>query len=223
MNYSVPNTPMNRALASTVTSRLNADARMIAATATFWRLLGIGGLLLMVGMGVGVACYGYSYVTDQRAAMGTLTTAMVDALNKVTLKTEGTVKADGTVKLDATGAVVKLDTGDVNNLLRPTERQLQTTAQTTANVKPVTNYSVFKTVTFQQGAVVTGWSFNGNDDKRPSHQFCYYTKQLDTDNATSMRYDIGEDGVMVDRKDGRQFSGLPFDVASAFANCVWFR
>ena len=213
MNYSVPNSQMNRSLVSTVTSRINADARMIAATATFWRLLGIGGLLFLVGMGVGVACYGYSYVTDQRAAQGTLTTAMVNALNKVTLKTEGTVKADGSVKLDNT---------DGNTMPRPTEQQLHPTSQSASNVKPVTNFSVFKTVQYQGGIIVTGWTFNSNEDKRPSRQYCYYTKQLDTDNATSLRYDLGFDGMMVDRKDNRQFSGLPFDIGSAFANCVWF-
>lgn len=223
MNYSVPNNPMNRSLVSTVTSRINADARMIAATATFWRLLGIGSLLFLVGMGIGAAFYGYSFVTDERAAQGTLTTALVNALNKVTLKTEGTVKADGTVKLDATGATVKLDPAGATDVPRPTQQQLQPPTQTNPTVKPVTNYTVFKTVAFQQGSVVTGWSFNGNDDKRPSHQFCYYTKHLDTDDATSMRYDIAFDGVMVDRKDNRQFSGLPFDAASAFVNCVWFR
>jgi hypothetical protein len=137
--FGMANIPDNRSLMATVGSRIRADARMLAATATFWRLLGFGSFLLLTGIGVGIGSFGYSYITDQRATMDKLTTAITDALNKVTLKTDGTVKlTDGTVKLDTKGASVRLDT---SGLPRPNAQQLNPTAQPQSQAKVVTDYT----------------------------------------------------------------------------------
>jgi hypothetical protein len=228
VNFGIPNTAMNRALASTVASRIGADAKMVAATAAFWRLLGLGGLLLLAGAGAGLAFYGYSYATDQRAANDRLATALADALNKVTLKTDGSVKLDSTgstVKLDSHAAAVALDTrGGVVRLdssglagSRPTEQQLAPDAKPVSNAKPVTDYTVFKTVQFGEGEVVTGWTFKSSEDSLPSRQYCYYTHESTTDDNMSLRYNIAIDGTRM--PSGR---GMPVNIEQAFANCVWF-
>jgi hypothetical protein len=206
-------------LASTVASRIGADAKMVAATAAFWRLLGLGGLLLLAGAGAGLACYGYAYATDQRAAANRLSAALADALNKVTLRTDGSVKLDSTgsaVGLDTSGAVVRLDTSGLAGF-RPTERQLGADSKPDSNARPVTNYTVFKTIQFANGEVVTGWNFRSSEDGTPSHQYCYYTLESGTDDNVSLRYNIAIDGTRV--PSGR---GIPVDIEQAFANCVWF-
>ena len=226
MNFGIPNTPVNRALASTVASRIGADTRMVAATAAFWRLLGLGGLLLLAGAGAGLACYGYAYATDPRATDNRLATALADALNKVTLKADGTLNLQSTpVKLDTAGATVRLDTqGGVVRLdssglggLRPTPQQLGSDSRPASNARPVTNFTVFHNIPFAEGAVLTGWNYRNSEDLKPANQYCYYTYGSNLDDKMFMHYSIGEDGVMA--QSGR---GIPVNIEQAFANCVWF-
>lgn len=220
-NFSIPNSSDNHALMATVGSRIRADAKMLAATAAFWRLLGCGGLLLLGGIGMGMAAFGYSYVADQRATMAKLTTALADALNKVTLKADGTVKVspETTVKL-APNSIVKLDTNgasvrlDADSTSRPTPRQLDPNAQPQSKASVVTDYSVFKTVRFEQGWVMTGWDYNSSDDSAPYSQVCYYT--VNTSENTGNRYNIAKNGVL-----NSYVLGLPVDIGQAFNNCVW--
>ena len=235
MNYSIPNTPMNQALAATVTSRIGADRRMVSAKAACWRLLGMGGLVLLAGLGLGAAFLGYSYYPDQQEGMNKLSAAIADALNKVTLKADGTVKladgtvklADGTVKLNSTGSTVRLDTTNSTVRLdtsgssvgmRPTPQQLQPDSRPPSNARTVTNYTIFKEVEFGQGTVMTGWAFRSNEDVAPSSQFCYYFQGSSDDYNSAMKYDIARNGVMVTpaRK-------LPVNIQQAFSNCVWWQ
>lgn len=234
MNFGIRNTPMNSALVSTVGARIRADAKLISATSAFWWLAGIGALLLMIGGGIGLATFGYNYATDRNAK--TLATALADALNRTTLKTDGkvvldtdgaTVKLDSngvkldtsgaTVTLDTRGSVVRLDTSGLTSW-RPTEQQLGSNIRPTSNVKPVTNYTVFHHVQFAHGEVVTGWSYKSNEDNMPSRQFCYYSQDSDADQNTSTKYNLGTDGVKVP-----SVRGIPVNLDQAFANCVWWR
>ena len=38
----------------------------------------------------------------------------------------------------------------------------------------MTNYTVFKTVKYGKGKVVTGWKFTSNEEVSPRHEYCYY-------------------------------------------------
>jgi hypothetical protein len=233
--FSVPNTPVNRALAATVDARVRAETRKTTAAAAFWTLLGWGCLALLIGLGAGAACFGYATITDQRATT-TLAGALADALRGITLKTDGTVTLDSTgsvVKLDSTGAVVRLDTKNTAVALdtrsatvrlntsgaemRPTEQQLGFNAMPKSNAKPVTDFTVFHTVDFGSGTVVTGWKFRSNEDTKPSGQFCYYGQASETDINMGLHYNIGRDGVKVP-----SVKGIPVNLDQAFANCVWF-
>ena len=105
------NTQPNRALAQAVNSRITADAVMLSAKSTVWRLTGIGAMCALIGLGVGVGFFGYSYVHDPRTSAQKMAEAFAEALEKSTLRTTGEVKLDpqATVKLDANGAQVKVD------------------------------------------------------------------------------------------------------------------
>jgi hypothetical protein len=163
---------------------------------------------------VGLASFGYSYVTDQRAPMAKVTTALADALNKVTLKTDGTVKlaSDSTVKLDTKGASVRLDP---SGMPRPTPQQLAPDTLPQSRAKVVTDFSVFKIVNFGEGAVITGWDYDSSADAAPSEQLCYYTVST-TENASN-RYNIAKNGTAYPRA-----PGFPANQQQAVANCVWF-
>jgi hypothetical protein len=225
MSFGIPNTPPNVALAATVRERLKAEAARIKATNAFWRLSGLGVFILLGGIGIGIGAFGYSYITDQRAATGNLADAIVTALNRANIKIEGEVKfADdaNTVKLDTsaplhldtTGATVQVDTTGAS--IRPTEQQLRPQAVPQSGAKPVTDFTVFKAVEWGKGIVVTGWDYNSNEDEMPKRQFCYYMP-VDTGNGITMRYNIANDGIFDNRA-----SKYPFDTKKAFANCTWF-
>lgn len=232
MNFSMPNNPANVALAAAVNKRIRADAMRQTAYASFWRMLGFGGLLLLGGTGAGAAFFGYSYITDQQATVN-LSTALADALNKVTLKTDGKVTLDNptvalntqSIRLDTDGATVKLDpyasvkldASTIPVMPRPSAQQLQADQQPASNVQPVTNYTVFKAVNFAKGEVVTGWSFHSNEDVQPYRQYCYYIQGGYDDNNLSMRYNIAVNGSRL-----QPGHGFPVNLESAFSNCVWF-
>src|SRR5262249_15414569 len=141
------NTQPNRALAQAVNSRITADAVMLKAKSTLWRLTGVGAMCALVGLGVGAGFFGYSYIHDPRTSAQKMAQAFAEALEKLTLRGEvkldpqatvklangGQVKVEstGTVRLDASGAVVRLDPGATVNVRgltpevpRPTPDQL---------------------------------------------------------------------------------------------------
>jgi hypothetical protein len=82
----------------------------------------------------------------------------------------------------------------------------------------VTNFTVFKSVPFEKGMVMTGWKFLTSAQTTPTDQYCYYTVGLNTP-GFNVRVDIGTDGELVTPQ------SLPpgFDINAAFAKCVWFR
>ena len=80
------NTHSNRALAQAVNSRITADAVMLSAKSTLWRLTGVGAMCALIGAGVGVVFFGYSYVHDPRTSAEKMVTAFVEALEESTLK-----------------------------------------------------------------------------------------------------------------------------------------
>src|SRR5947209_17250164 len=84
------------------------------------------------------------------------------------------------------GAVVKLDptssirvVGDLKvDMPQPSKQQLQLETTTKSDELPFTNYTIFKSVAYGSGEVVTGWSFDLSDTLRPRNQFCYYTQKV---------------------------------------------
>jgi hypothetical protein len=87
----VPANPENLELARRVAARMAADSRIVNAKAAFWRLLGIGGLLFLVGLGVAAAIYAYSCVADVSTSADKIAEALVVAFERAPIKTEGVV------------------------------------------------------------------------------------------------------------------------------------
>src|SRR5262245_51968132 len=155
------NTQPNRALAQAVNSRITADAVMLKAKSTVWRLTGVGAMCALIGLGMGAGFFGYSYIHDPRTSAQKMAQAFAEALEKATLTTTGVVTLDShgaqvkvdptsTVRLDASGTVIRLDPnavvsvrGTTPEVPRPTPDQLYPKTESPfPKAKVVTDYTV---------------------------------------------------------------------------------
>ncbi|MBV8616660.1 MAG: hypothetical protein JOY66_23210 [Acetobacteraceae bacterium] len=208
----LPNTPDSRALAKAVSGRIGAEARWLRAQMAQEVLIGIGALSLMLGLGAGAAFWGYSFVLDRRPRAADMAAAFAAALARTPVRGQLIVVPTGTVELDTKGATVRLDTSDVPPL--STAQLGLTGAAAHANAQVVTDYTVFKSVPYGQGAVVTGWQYDSSESPTPSLQYCYYREPGGTNNANV--WYLAQDGA---RRDATR---APVDAAEAVRSCVWF-
>jgi hypothetical protein len=232
----VPASDNNVSLAHAVNNRIDADGRlirgqgvMLTAKAWLWRFAGLGAFVMLAGIGIGSAFYGYSYISDSRTSAEKMATAFAAALEHANL---GTVKLDhqatigvsgtvemtpGTVSLEPGGTVRVI--GDMPTMLRPTERQLNggpTTIIQQTPAKVVTNYTVFKSTDFGNGSVKTGWDFTTSEQQSPTRQFCYYEETAALGVQTIMY--LALDGKVSDVA----LAYKSVDARAAARNCIWF-
>jgi hypothetical protein len=205
----LPNTTDNRVLASAVNARIKSDARLLNARAALYRFAGIGILCALTGVGIGAAFYGYSYANDPTFPTAKVANTVAEALSKVTLKTEGTVKLDPDSTVSVGGGRSEVPT--------PTAAQLGAGAMPDSKAAVLTNFTVFKNVPYGSGQVVTGWNFTSSEQKSPSHQYCYYSEQLD--GTSKVTIDLGENGRALPQAKAR----ANVDPNIAYSNCVWFK
>lgn len=203
----IPNSKENRVLANSVNARLKSDARIQNAKAAFWRLSGLALVCLMTGLGAGAALFGWTYGRQPVIQAEQVADAVAAAMSRVTFRTEGTVKLDPDARIGAPAAAPP-DTP------RPTASQLGTGQTPTA---VATNFTVFKNAPFANGQVVTGWNFASSEQKSPSHQYCYYSEQLD--GSSKVTIDLGENGHPLPPTTTK----ANMDPVMAYANCVWFK
>jgi hypothetical protein len=222
--------------AAVINSRLAAQARISKAMAFGWLCAGWAIAFVLVGTGVAVALYGYSFAISVKPAAERTASALRDVLAGADFKThvtgtvslaagsELTLAPDQTVKL-AEGAVVKLDPnssvrviGDLKvDVPQPSKQQLQMDTTSGSKELPVTEYTVFKTSVFGSGYVVTSWNFELPETSRPFHQRCYFEQNLDRGLAATQT--IAVDGSP---RPVSALAKLPFDFEGALANCTWF-
>ncbi|MFE1601445.1 hypothetical protein [Methylobacterium sp. ID0610] len=212
MSYLAPGTPENVALAQHVNGRLRAEARMVAARAFLFRALGLGAFACLAGLGAGAAFYGYATMHEVQGAADKLAAALTTALNDVTLKTKGEVTlTDNTLRLE--GGVPKGNG-------RPDVAALTTNqgkSEAPASIAIRTSFTVFKTVPYLDGSIVTGWNFKG-DEAKPEKQYCYVTRpQSFGDGTTSNQTTVAIDGAVLPQPARSEIS-----FAVVARNCVWF-
>jgi hypothetical protein len=208
-------------------TKLTAGAQLEQAKTTLYRFGGMGLLAAMLGAGIGLACFGYSYVTDGRAQAQKMADAMVQALEKAQLTTTGDVKlADGSTVGVAPGgqvtlapnSVVRVDPSSIVNAdmpPRPTATVTPIPATSPQN-RVVTQFTIFKTVSFGNGEVVTGWIFADSNQTNPATQYCYYSEKAD--DTIAVRTDLATNGTMLSNLKPRP--GM--DLIAAYNSCVWF-
>lgn len=168
-------------------------------------------------MGVGACFAGYSYITDSRTSLAKLTDAMADALSRVVLKVND-VKINGSVPLDTGGATVRLGTKGASVALdsaATNEKRLVPPISPESQTKVVTDYTLFYSVSFGNGSVVTGWHYPESNPAGPDTQYCYYSTK--SAGGASNRFDIARDGQPLPPP-----QRLPVDVSQAFTYCTRF-
>ena len=202
----LPANAENCVLASAVNARIKSDARLLNARAALYRLAGIGVMCAFIGAGIGAAFYGYSYTNDPTYPTEKVAKTVAAALSQVTLKTEGTVKLDPDAQI-----------GSRSEIPTPSAAQLGAGATPDSKAAVLTNFTVFKNVPFNQGQVVTGWNFTSSEQKAPTHQYCYYSEQLD--GTSKVTVDLGENGRQLPQAKTR----ANVDAGKAYSNCVWFK
>ena len=223
-------------LAAVINARLSADARITKAIAFAWLAGGAAIALCLIGFGLALAFVGYSYVLSVQPTADKIAKAIVDAFKRSELKTvvSGTMSlaADSEVRFAAgqtvaleNGAIVKLDpnstirvVGDLKvDMPQPSKQQLQLGTTSKSEEQPFTNYTIFKSVAYGSGEVVTGWNFDLADTLRPRNQYCYYKQQVGK--GISAKYSLAINAMPISPS---PLTKLSFDFDSALSNCIWF-
>jgi hypothetical protein len=197
--------------------------------------MGCAGIALfagLTGLGFASAIYGFSCVYSIQPAAEQTAQALVFALERAKLKTtvSGTMSLSPnselrlataqTVKLEE-GAIVALDPkssvrviGDLKvDMPQPSRQQLQVDTTSRSDELPFTNYTIFRSVDFGAGEVVTGWNYELSDRLRPKAQYCYFKERK----SLALKYTIAFNG-----SPQLPSTKPPFDFDKAVANCIWF-
>jgi hypothetical protein len=228
-------TKLNLQLADLVRSKSSADQFLISGRSGFWRAIGIGFLGFGIGSALGLAFFGYSFVTRTTDNSELLSKAIIKALGSVQLHgvSEGTVKLESHEIRLAKGQTIAIDSNSRLKLdpsakvladgelkvQAPTISVPQNTSVRNATATPaITNFTVFKSVPFQKGAILTGWIFLTSAQRVPTSQYCYYNENADSSDI-SVRVNIGNDEKIETPKTPIK----AFDIATAFSKCVWFK
>jgi hypothetical protein len=225
---------LNMRLSQIVENNISAEMFRTSGKVRFWRAVGFGLLAFGLGSATGAACFGYSFVTRNSSNAASLSDAIVNAMSKIQLRgaAVGTVQIQPREIKLASGQTVSFDPAS-RLLLEPGakiradgEIKIQTpTISAPPSVSPraaartptISNFTVFKTVPFQKGTVLTGWMFLTSAQKFPTSQYCYYSEK-DDDSEVSFRVDIATDEILSDAKTVPK----AFDLVSASSKCVWF-
>jgi hypothetical protein len=226
---------LNRNLAEALSNRMSAELSMVSGRAAFWKAVGIGVLGFGLGAAIGIGFYGYSFVTRASGQLEAFSSAFQKALSAVELHgtAEGRVDVTSSELTLAKGATVSFDSSS-RLLLDPAakvvadgEIRVQAPAISTprtptpknaAQTKTIANFTVFKSVPFAQGSVLTGWIFLTSAQESPTQQYCYYNEK-DENSDLTIRIDLATDGVPEPNKSAPK----AFDTLAALAKCVWFR
>jgi hypothetical protein len=221
--------------AAILNARVAHEGRIARAKAFGWTCGGLAIACSLVATGVALALWGYGHMQSVRPIAEDVAKALVNSIERSELKTavSGTMKlaansevklAKGqTVRLEE-GAIVKLDpqstvrvVGELKvDVPQPSRQQLQLDS-TNGDELPFTNYTLFRSVNFGQGEVVTGWAFDLSDTTRPKIQYCYYSQSLEK--GLSAKYTIAINGTP---QPPSKLSKVTFDYNVAVSNCIWF-
>ena len=100
---------------------------------------------------------------------------------------------------------------------QPSKQQLQLDTTSKSEELPFTNYTIFRSVSYGSGEVVTGWHFDLSDTLRPKNQFCYYTQNVEK--GLAAKYTIA---VNASPLRPSPLAKLSFEFDGALAACTWF-
>jgi len=223
-------TELNERLSEFINTRVSTDESYYAARTTFWRLLGFGTLAFGIGTACGVAFYGYSYMNGNSEGLTIFSSTLALKLSEIQLKAtaEGTVKIEPNEIAVAKGQSILIDSNSRLHLEQPAQIQvgeikiqIPSTPQVQQTKAPIIKqtFTVFKSVPFGKGTIMTGWDFMTSAQKSPTDQFCYYSENIENEELNVVIY-IAEDHKIREKPNTIQ---KDFDMTDAFNKCVWFK
>jgi hypothetical protein len=226
----IRNDPENATIAYEIMKRLRSETWHHTMRAAAFGAAGLGLLMICGAVALVIWANGTAIAGKWLAVAGTsFGGAISEALSNAKVNVDGTVKVvpGGEVEI-AKGGTVTVSGGNVGieqtaplrvevtaNIPRPTEAQLAPDARPTSNAKSVTDYVVFKHISYGKGQVVTGWRYQGSQEEQPSEQYCYYSQQLGS-SAEAVVW-LGYDGQFK----APQSPPQNLDVKAAYSNCMW--
>jgi hypothetical protein len=222
-------------IAAAINSRISSEGRVLRATAFCWSCGGAAIAMLLTAGGVAIAFAGYSQLISVKPAADEVAKALVISLESAELRTTvtGTMALSGNTEIKlAPGQRIKLQEGstvalDPSSSVRvvgdlkldypqPSKEQLQLGLKTKSDELPFTSYTIFRTVAFSTGKVVSGWKFD-LDNPRPKFQYCYFAQNVDTGVARNQTIAINGSP-----NTAASSSRLGFNLEAAVSNCAWF-
>jgi hypothetical protein len=217
-------TPENRAHADAINGIMKRKADLAKAETTHMKskaalplLLGGSAFALCLGVGGGVALWGYSYITGNKVIAGQVAESVKAVLDTTTI--HGTVSGevgmkDGIVRLDQSSALVRV-IGQAPDMPRQQPEQVRQDERPASQAAVKTEFTVFKTVPFGAGEVESAWVYQSSAQQTPSEQYCQY---LGPANAGAYAVTIlGRDG----RIDLPATAPAGVDLRAAAALCDW--
>ena len=172
-------TDLNRKLAGALRYSVAAEALRVAGQSGFWRLIGIGLLVFGMGVAFGASFYGYALVMRNSENLTTLSSIFAKAFSEVQLHgvAQGTVELDRKELPLSPGGIIGLSS-DSRLILDPKAKvsadgelkiQVPPAMSSFASptvppnrrtpAQPIVNFTIFKTMVFDKGSVMTGWKF----------------------------------------------------------------
>jgi hypothetical protein len=228
-------TKLNQELSDSVLHKISAEMFYISGKTGFWRAIGFGLLGFGLGGAIGLGFYGYSFVSRNSDNMNVLSSAFSKALgdlqiratavgtvdfqpHEISLAKAQTISFDDSSRLSLDPSAKIFVDGEVK-VQTPTVSVPQSVSPRSKSLTPtITNFTVFKSVPFQKGSILTGWVFLTSAQKFPTSQYCYYTEN-DESTDISLRIDVGANEKM---EASNKLSNA-LNVPDAFTKCVWFK
>jgi hypothetical protein len=212
-----------RAIIEAAKTKLKHAANVARGKSAFWYLLGggVGGGALLAG--AGILCGGYSYIVGNKVLARQVTEGVKGVLDKAVITAK---LADGGEVALAKGAQVSLDQssaflrviGQAPDMPRAQPEQVrQDERPAVGKADVITNFTVFKKVTFGAGWVQTAWQYE-DGNQRPSNQYCGYS-QVTGNGVAQTNVDIGINGHIA-LPNPSPFPAV--DLAAAYTQCVWW-
>jgi hypothetical protein len=231
----IASTDLNQRLSEALQNRVAADRLAIAGQAGFFRLIGLGLIVFGIGSALGIGFYGFSFVSRSSENIKTLSSTFSKALaeaefrstavgtvhvtpNELSLAKGQTVSFDSSSRLLLDPKATVTADGELRVQAPSVSAPQSATPRSPAKVPNITNFTVFKSVPFDKGSVMTGWMFLTSAQRSPTSQYCYYTEDAETP-GLKVSFDLGDDSV----PNAPKTIPKGFDASAAFGRCIWFK
>ena len=220
------------AFLNSVQERFRKERHNLDLTTLAFNYGGLAGMFLLVGSGLLILMNAYYSERDTQIHYQAIAESFSQALSRSQIKatTSGEVSLskgatvslakDQTVSTDISHKeliekkdISKPDTLANNELFQPSEEQLGLHQGNVNSKAPKTTYTIFKSIAYGNGSIMTGWEFEPDQPQTPRSQYCYFSGES---NGKGVLISIGRNGLPLEVQQQNLINP-----ADAFRLCVW--